>query len=101
MKPVIDRPGPSQTGVWVVLKDGKIIGKVIAAYPQKGHGERPTYCAAFEFVAPYGRLNESAKGYGYDKQGACMEGHTMWGVKMSSNWESDLNKAGLLVEQIL
>lgn len=105
MKNVMDMEGPSRTGAWIILKGEKHVGKIIAAYPSKGHGERRTYVQVFDWARPNelpGKNVIYAGGYGYCKVDACMEKLGFGGLKLpASGWESCLEKNGYTVLEVI
>jgi hypothetical protein len=103
-KNVMDMEGPKRTGVWVVFKDGKNVGKIIAAYPAQGHGERRTYVQVFDWTHPSeGPRIAHAGGFGYDKVQHAMESLGFGGLQLSTStsWETTLTESGYTVLEVL
>jgi hypothetical protein len=105
MKRVEEMAATKCAGVKVILKEGKIIGKIIIAYPKDGAGV--VHVNFWDWSdknhtpeVQYGR----ASGYGYDKVSAAIAGMKFAGKKLTDhpyNYEWCLRDLGFEVYTLL
>jgi hypothetical protein len=83
MKCIQDREGPKRTSVWIIQNSaGKLIGKIIAAYPRDGMGR--LYLSLWDWTDPnhFEVQEDFAGGCGYHKVAACLSGMTFGGYTL-------------------
>lgn len=102
---ITDRPALKNARVVAILKDGKIVGKILGAFSTQGQGR--LYVSLWDWTEDGGHpgvQEGSAKGYGYDKFSAALTGMKFAGVTLQDhprNWETQLREAGFVVETLL
>lgn len=104
-----DKVGPSRTALHIIKKGERITGKVVVAYPERGHAERRTYLQAWNWENPVGEMASPllhAGGYGYDKTQHMMERLLRQGffgdaIDTNRDWEAVLRDRGYDVVQVL
>ena len=93
-----DRPGCERFRVVVICEGeerGKIVGKIIAAYPRDGAGT--LYVDLFDWTGSHAVVwHGRAGGYGNDKLGRALQGCKFGpdGAELGENWEGKLRAAG-------
>ena len=71
---IFNQAGPSRTSVWVMLQDGKVVGRIITAWPNDGAGRVKVAVMAWEGVLKgYDAMLGQAGGCGYDKESAAIQ----------------------------
>jgi len=97
-----DRPGCTRARAIAILKGGKLVAKVVASYPADGAGR--LYADLFDWTDRDGGIvvwHGTAGGYGYDKLAGALDGATLGGVELGTNWEHNLRDAGFEVVTLL
>lgn len=95
---------------YAILKNGEYIGKVCFKYSKAG------VCTVFVHEHSFAMISGKASGYGYDKQGAALQNayktlpteeseselyKALQNVSHNGEWQSDLRKAGFIVQNII
>lgn len=71
---IFKQAGPSRTSVWVIIRDGKVVGRIITAWPNDGAGRVKVAVTAWDGVLKdYNVMLGQASGYGYDKESAAIQ----------------------------
>lgn len=95
---------------YAVLKNGQYIGKICFKYTKAG------VCTVFVHEHSFDMITGKAGGYGYDKQGAALQNaynsmaieesksklySALQNVTYNGEWQSDLRKAGFIVQYVI
>ena len=100
-----------RASVFVVLRNGAVVGTVAIAHPADGAGVLRAFVREDNAERGWRTLQGSAGGYGYDKRSAAVQdaaarfGGSIFGVDISKigglGWDSALIRAGLTVFRAL
>ena len=97
-------------GAYAIMKDGEYIGKICFKHSKAG------VCTVFVHEHGFAMLSGKAGGYGYDKQGTALQNacnsmtteenesalyKALQNVTYNGEWQSDLRKAGFVVQFVI